>query len=195
MNGDDDNDWVSTPSIAFVEGGAPGEALLHRVSVLELADEDALVRASYDWLLKGKSPLAAAAPRRNRPRAQAPGRERVGAAEAAAITGMPMRSVQALAAEGRIPGAARLGGRWKFDEARLRAWLDEKEGETACRTKPPRAGPPPAQAAAPAASQITTSRRSTRPSGGKPTGRNSAGAEESTESRYARLTGRKPTSA
>ena len=63
--------------------------------------------------------------------------ERVSISEAMLIAGRPKRTMQALAAEGKIPGAAKLGGRWTFDERRLRGWIQEQEGETCQRNLPP----------------------------------------------------------
>lgn len=48
-------------------------------------------------------------------------------AEACYWTGLPARTVQNLAASGKIPGAAKLGGLWTFDRARLRGWIRERE--------------------------------------------------------------------
>jgi hypothetical protein len=39
---------------------------------------------------------------------------------------LEFRTVQALAARGDIPGAAKLGGSWTFDEAALRNWIEER---------------------------------------------------------------------
>lgn len=50
-------------------------------------------------------------------------RERVRAHEAAGILGVSVRTVQALAARGELPGAAKVGGLWTFDEKALRSWL------------------------------------------------------------------------
>lgn len=58
--------------------------------------------------------------------------ERIRAARAADITGLPVRTVQHMAARGELPGAAKLGKVWTFDERRLRAWLREREA-AACR--------------------------------------------------------------
>lgn len=53
--------------------------------------------------------------------------ERIRVPAVAAITGLSVRTVQHMAARDKIPGAARLGGVWTFDEARLRAWIRERE--------------------------------------------------------------------
>lgn len=52
--------------------------------------------------------------------------ERVRPTDAVAITGLSLRTVQALALRGEIPGAAKLGGSWTFDEAALRNWIRER---------------------------------------------------------------------
>jgi excisionase family DNA binding protein len=53
-------------------------------------------------------------------------RERVRVDDAASILGISGRTVQALAARGEIPGAAKIGGLWTFDEAALRLWIRER---------------------------------------------------------------------
>lgn len=58
--------------------------------------------------------------------------ERIRAKIAADITGLSVRAVQAMAARGELPGAAKLGKVWTFDEARLRAWVRQREA-VACR--------------------------------------------------------------
>jgi len=64
-----------------------------------------------------------------------PAFERIRASAAAAILGLEVRTVQALAARGSIPGAAKLGGTWTFDETALRNWIREK---STCQTSPRR---------------------------------------------------------
>ena len=49
--------------------------------------------------------------------------ERIKIAIAIAITGESERTLQALAAAGRIPGAARLSRCWTFNERQLRQWV------------------------------------------------------------------------
>lgn len=46
--------------------------------------------------------------------------ERIRAHHAATILGVELRTVQALAARGELPGAAKIGGLWTFDESALR---------------------------------------------------------------------------
>lgn len=53
--------------------------------------------------------------------------ERILVAQAASILGLPPRTVQDAAAKGSIPSAAKILGRWTFDERRLRAWVRERE--------------------------------------------------------------------
>lgn len=58
--------------------------------------------------------------------------ERIGVAELARVIGGSRRKVQMLAAAGRIPSAARLGGgAWSFNEKAVRAWIREEEEKTA----------------------------------------------------------------
>ena len=52
--------------------------------------------------------------------------ERIRAHVAAGILGVETRTVQALAARGELPGAAKIGGLWTFDEAALRNWIRER---------------------------------------------------------------------
>lgn len=59
-----------------------------------------------------------------------PRAERIPATAAAALLGSPLRTVQAMAARGELPSAARIFGRWTFNEAALRNWLHDREEET-----------------------------------------------------------------
>lgn len=52
--------------------------------------------------------------------------ERIRADAAAGILGVEVRTVQALAARGEVPGAAKIGGLWTFDESALRSWIKER---------------------------------------------------------------------
>jgi excisionase family DNA binding protein len=65
--------------------------------------------------------------------------ERIRLAEAAEILGVPVRTVQALAARGEIP-AAKVGRLWTFNPDRLRSWLQERE-TMACRSGERRPAP------------------------------------------------------
>jgi hypothetical protein len=57
--------------------------------------------------------------------------ERIKMAEAAPIPGLSVRTVQAMAARGELPGAARIGQQWTLNEAKLREFIADKERETA----------------------------------------------------------------
>lgn len=63
--------------------------------------------------------------------------ERIRAADVARMTGLSLRLVQRLAAEGRIPGAARFGSGarrvWTFRLDAIRAWIARREAEAAWR--------------------------------------------------------------
>jgi excisionase family DNA binding protein len=56
--------------------------------------------------------------------------ERIKTAEAALIVGLSVRTVQAMAARGELPGAARIGSLWTFNEAKLQQFILDKEHET-----------------------------------------------------------------
>jgi hypothetical protein len=58
------------------------------------------------------------------------GGERVGVKVAAAILGLPPRTVQDLAARGELPGAAKFGRRWTFDLVKLRRFVKARERQT-----------------------------------------------------------------
>lgn len=58
-------------------------------------------------------------------RAQVPP-ERIRADRAAIILGIEIRTVQALALRGELPGAAKIGGVWTFEEAALRNHIKER---------------------------------------------------------------------
>lgn len=58
--------------------------------------------------------------------------ERIRAPQVACITGLSARSIQEMAQRGDIPGAAKLGKVWTFDEVAVRAWVKSKE-QTVCR--------------------------------------------------------------
>lgn len=53
--------------------------------------------------------------------------ERIQSAAAARLTGLSLRGLQAMAARGCIPGAAKLGSRWTFDPITLRRWIRSQE--------------------------------------------------------------------
>lgn len=56
--------------------------------------------------------------------------ERITVEEASPILGLPARTIQQMAARGIIPGAAKFGRRWTFDERKLRAFIRGREEET-----------------------------------------------------------------
>jgi excisionase family DNA binding protein len=56
---------------------------------------------------------------------------RIRADRVAEMLGVPIRTVQDLAARGELP-AAKIGRSWTFDEGKVAAWLERKEAET-CR--------------------------------------------------------------
>lgn len=68
--------------------------------------------------------------------------ERIRSAAAAAMLGISTRTVQALAASGRLPGAAIFGRVWTFDRIKLRQFIEMKETECANRIyiKGPKSG-------------------------------------------------------
>lgn len=80
--------------------------------------------------------MSAPLPRERKP---VEGAERVPICQAVLITGKRRRTIQALAAAGKIPGAAKLGGQWSFDERRLRGWVSEQEMEPWQDDRPRRA--------------------------------------------------------
>src|SRR6185312_4731678 len=60
--------------------------------------------------------------------------ERISSGKAAALCGFTPKTIRRLAEEGTIPGAARLGNQWRFDEKKLLGWIRRQEAE-ACRPK------------------------------------------------------------
>src|SRR5262245_49951872 len=64
--------------------------------------------------------------------------ERIKMDKAMSITGKAARALQGMAQRGKIPGAKKIGGEWTFNEAALRAWVDEPGGAP-CRDEKPRA--------------------------------------------------------
>jgi excisionase family DNA binding protein len=56
--------------------------------------------------------------------------ERVKIERAGQILGLPPRTVQKMAQRGELPGAAKLGRRWTFNEDKLRSYVRHKERET-----------------------------------------------------------------
>jgi len=64
-------------------------------------------------------------------------RERGDIFDAVAILGLPIRTVEAMAARGDIPGAAKIGRRWTFDLGVLRSFVKQQERETWQRNEKP----------------------------------------------------------
>ncbi|MEN6541131.1 GIY-YIG nuclease family protein, partial [Parvibaculum sp.] len=65
--------------------------------------------------------------------------ERIRADAAAGILGVEVRTVQALAARGEVPGAAKIGGLWTFEESALRSFrleLDETKTQAKSKAQP-----------------------------------------------------------
>ncbi|MGG5812569.1 helix-turn-helix domain-containing protein [Falsiroseomonas sp. CW058] len=58
--------------------------------------------------------------------------ERIRPPAVSEITSLSVRKVQEMAAAGKIPGAAKLGGSWTFDPVKLRDWIAQQES-LACR--------------------------------------------------------------
>jgi predicted DNA-binding transcriptional regulator AlpA len=56
--------------------------------------------------------------------------ERIKTAEVALILGLSVRKVQTMAARSELPGAARIGKQWTFNEAKIREFIVDKERET-----------------------------------------------------------------
>src|SRR5262245_41167159 len=56
--------------------------------------------------------------------------ERASVKTAATMLGLPLRTVQHLAARGEIAGAAKFGRRWTFDVEKLRRLIKERERQT-----------------------------------------------------------------
>jgi hypothetical protein len=60
--------------------------------------------------------------------------ERINTAEACRITGLSSRRMQQKAERREIPGAAKFDGIWTFNEARLRAWVADREKDQCATT-------------------------------------------------------------
>src|SRR5262245_6152254 len=56
--------------------------------------------------------------------------ERASVKTAASMLGLPLRTVQHLAARGEIAGAAKFGRRWTFDVEKLKRQIRERERQT-----------------------------------------------------------------
>jgi excisionase family DNA binding protein len=64
-------------------------------------------------------------------------RERIRAIEASDILGVELRTVQAMAARGELPGAAKVGKLWTFDEKALQGFLPAFRESQERPAKPP----------------------------------------------------------
>jgi cytochrome oxidase assembly protein ShyY1 len=53
--------------------------------------------------------------------------ERINSARARGIAGVSERKMQKKSERGQIPGAIKIDGLWTYDEAKLRAWLNDRE--------------------------------------------------------------------
>ncbi|HXT81402.1 MAG TPA: helix-turn-helix domain-containing protein [Acetobacteraceae bacterium] len=58
---------------------------------------------------------------------------RIRVSDVARLTSIGRRAVQDMAAAGKIPGAAKLGGLWTFDPDKLSRWITQRERQ-ACRS-------------------------------------------------------------
>jgi excisionase family DNA binding protein len=56
--------------------------------------------------------------------------ERISISVAADILGIPGRTIRHMAQRGELPGAAKIGRRWTFDQARLRDYVRRQEAAT-----------------------------------------------------------------
>lgn len=59
-------------------------------------------------------------------------------AAACAITGRQARALRDLAGVGKVPGAGKIGARWTFDVAKLRAWINAAEAVPCQNAQKPR---------------------------------------------------------
>ena len=108
----------------------------------DVADDDVFHDAMDSWLayhpLRPHADGVVEKERRRRAPAPAPApslalkssAQRLSVREAAALLGLPPRTVQDQAAHGKIPGAAKFGRRWTFDREKLRQFVRERERET-----------------------------------------------------------------
>ncbi len=58
---------------------------------------------------------------------------RIQSSRAARALGVSQRTVQTLALRGELPGAARIGGVWTFDAAKLSAFIAQRERDAESR--------------------------------------------------------------
>jgi hypothetical protein len=62
--------------------------------------------------------------------------------QAVSIVGVPARNLQDMAAQGKIPGAAKIGKRWTFDILALKRWTKTRKKEQDKRVRIPEKGEP-----------------------------------------------------
>lgn len=65
--------------------------------------------------------------------------ERIRVEEAAVMLGLTRRGVQAMAARGELPGAAKIGSIWTFDRTKLERFIADAEARTIDRASAIRA--------------------------------------------------------
>ena len=59
---------------------------------------------------------------------------RVPLREAVPITGASLRTLQSLALRGALPGAVKIGSRWKIDLVKLTLWINQQEAKQCLTT-------------------------------------------------------------
>jgi excisionase family DNA binding protein len=100
------------------------------LSPAESRELDAMLAENEARAEAAKSPRRQYKPRPAPPDGLRTAVERVSIDKAAAILGLSVRTVQALAARGEIAGAAKIGRRWTFDPEKLRRLVKQREQET-----------------------------------------------------------------
>lgn len=151
------NDGGDAPLMFVVEEGEG--SLLGRVTILEAPTEEVFLEVSRDWLTGSINPRAIAiaqemeqgrdGPQRRQRRSRTSS-EFLRAEDVARILPLSVRQVQAMAAEGSLPGMKVPGcDVWMFEETAIRALLTkrrdvaETEGKTRiCRRSSPRSSTP-----------------------------------------------------
>lgn len=61
--------------------------------------------------------------------------DRIQSAAAAKRLGISRRMVQQMAAQGKVPGSAKIGGVWTFDPDALDAWVKKLEAQVGARAR------------------------------------------------------------
>lgn len=59
---------------------------------------------------------------------------RVPLRQAVLVTGVPLRTLQDMAARGHLPGAVKIGSRWKIDLVKLTQWINQQEAKQCLTT-------------------------------------------------------------